>query len=132
MEGAPPGFGAGDAGGTYLWHDTGGFHLRVTHRGDGRDVYTGTVVSPTPMRVTPVALDPSDHLAAAPDGRSVSFLFNDFGRIDGFDFITDCAENISVGPLTGRDGPMPPQRVYLGAYQTHPAAVPFTAARWDG
>lgn len=131
IEGAPESFGAGDRGGDYLWHDNTGFHLRVTNRGDGRDVYTGVITSPTPMHITPIGLEPSDYVSLSPDGRILGFMFIDYGHIDGVDFTTDCASSITVGPLTGRYGHQSPGRVYLGAHEIHPDHVPFTIHRWD-
>src|SRR3954470_10231577 len=54
IQGAPVFFDATDRTGDYLWHDDTGFHLRVTHRGVGRDDFAGTITSPTPMHLSPV------------------------------------------------------------------------------
>ena len=129
--GAPVAFDAGDRAGDYLWHDDGGFHLRVTHRGDGRDVFAGVITSPTPMHLTPVRLEGVDRADVSADGRTLSFVFADHGYIDGIDFTTECADYLTVGPLTVDDGPLPPGRVYLGVARVNPAQVPFTLHRWD-
>ncbi|GAC1644247.1 MAG: hypothetical protein NVS4B6_17200 [Mycobacterium sp.] len=129
VQGAPP-FYPGDRGGVYLWHDN-GFHLRVTHRGDGERVYAGTIVSPTPMRVTPVDLEPNDQLNLSPDGRTISFMFTNFGRTDGADFVTDCAEFLTVGPLTADNVALPTDRIYLGANEIRPENNPLTIHRHD-
>jgi hypothetical protein len=96
VQGTPP-FNSGEPAGFYLWHD-GGFHLRVTHRGDDRAVYAGTIVSATPMRVSPVDLEGNDRLDMSPDGHTPSFVFNNYGHTDGAEFTTDCAEELTVGP----------------------------------
>src|SRR4029450_7168656 len=36
-------------GGDYLWHNSNGWHLRVTHHGSRKVVFTGRIVSPTPI-----------------------------------------------------------------------------------
>lgn len=129
VQGVPPYF-PGDRGGLYLWHD-GGFHLRVTHRGDGERTYAGIVVSPTPMRFAPVDLEPSDQLALSPDGHTLSFAFNNFGRTDGVDFVTDCAEFLDVGPLTVDNVPLSTDRIYLGGREIHPEHNPLRVHRED-
>ena len=130
VQGAPPGYDGGDRGGVYLWHDD-GFHLRVTHRGDDRRVYAGTITSPTPMRLTPVSLEANDHLDLSPDGRTMSFAFLNYGRDDGVDFVTDCADSLVVGPLTADGQILPTGRIYLGANQIHPEKNPASIARYD-
>jgi hypothetical protein len=129
VQGVPP-FYPGDGGGVYLWHDN-GFHLRVTHRGDGERVYAGTIVSATPMHITPVDLDPNDQLNLSPDGRTISYAFNNYGRTDGADFVTDCADYLTVGPLTADNVPLPSDRIYLGANEIHPDNNPLTIHRHD-
>lgn len=130
VQGAPPGFGGGDRGGVYLWHDN-GFHLRVTHRNDQARVYAGTITSPSPMHLTPVMLDANDRLGLSPDGRTISFAFVNYGHDDGADFTTDCAEYLVVGPLTTDDLPLPTDRIYLGANQIRPENNPLTVHRDD-
>lgn len=130
VQGAPPNFDAGDRGGVYLWHDN-GFHLRATHRGDDHVVYSGTIVSPTPMHIAPVGLEANDHADLSPDGRTLWFSFNDYGRVDGVDFTTDCADYLVVGPLAGDNLPLPPGRVYLGANEVHPDHDPLTISRHE-
>ena len=99
VQGAPAGFDAGDRGGDYLWHDLTGFHLRVTHRNDGRQVYSGLISSSAPMRIDPVRLERGDVLRLSPDHRSFVFAFADYGRIDGVNFHTDCAAALAVSRL---------------------------------
>ncbi|MBN9618620.1 MAG: hypothetical protein J0H43_02650, partial [Actinobacteria bacterium] len=43
VQGAPTGFHAGSPSGDYLWHDTDGFHLRVTHADHDQRVYSGVI-----------------------------------------------------------------------------------------
>src|SRR2546427_37402 len=47
--GVPTLWHAGAGAGDYLWHDANGWHLRVTHRGTTRFVFTGRIVSSAPM-----------------------------------------------------------------------------------
>jgi hypothetical protein len=129
VQGAPPNFAAGDRGGDYLWHDLTGFHLRVTHRNDGRQVYSGLVTSSAPMRIDPVRLERGDVLRLSPDHRSFVFAFADYGKVDGVDFHTDCAAALAVSRLHVGTAALPANRVYLGRREAHPAAVPFVLHR---
>ncbi|MBV9091115.1 MAG: hypothetical protein JO044_14655 [Mycobacteriaceae bacterium] len=129
VQGAPPYY-PGDRGGVYLWHDQ-GFHLRATHRVDDRVVYAGTVVSPTPMHMTPVALEDNDRADLSPDGRTLWFSFVNYGHTDGVDFTTDCADYLTVGPLTADNVLLTTDRIYLGATEIHPENNPLTIHRHE-
>ncbi|HTZ43367.1 MAG TPA: hypothetical protein VMB79_05845 [Jatrophihabitans sp.] len=129
VQGAPRSFDAGDSGGDYLWHDTSGFHLRVTHRGDGRQVYSGTISSSSPMRIDPVRLEGHDTVRLSADHKTLAFAFADYGHIDGVDVHTDCASTLVVSHLHVGTAELPAGRVYLGALERHPAAVPFVLHR---
>jgi hypothetical protein len=131
VQGAPMFFDAADRTGDYLWHDDTGFHLRVTHRGVGRDDFAGTITSPTPMHLSPIRLESYDRADLSPDGRTLNFVFADHGNIDGVDFTTECADHLTVGPLSVNDYPLPPDRVFLGIGRTTPEHVPFDINRFD-
>jgi hypothetical protein len=129
IQGAPRNFSAGDRGGDYLWHDTHGMHLRVTHRTSSRDVYTGTITSSTAMRIDPVKLEKGDVARLSANHRTLVFAFSNYGHIDGVNFHTDCATSITVAHLNEGNYRLPASRVYLGVTKAHPAAVPFTVRR---
>ncbi|MDQ2956016.1 MAG: hypothetical protein M3Y42_03505 [Actinomycetota bacterium] len=129
VEGAPADFESGDRGGDYLWHDSSGFHLRVTHKNDNRVVYTGEISSPTPMRIDPVHLEHGDSAQLSADHKSLTFAFADYGHIDGVDFHTDCAPTITTTNLNAGNQKLTTDRVYLGEHKVHPAQVPFTVHR---
>ena len=130
VQGAPAGFDAGDRGGDYLWHDLTGFHLRVTHRNDGRQVYSGLITSSAPMRIDPVRLERGDVLRLSPDHRSLVFAFADYGRIDGVNFHTDCAAALAVSRLhVGKCRRCRRTGCTSGRREAHPAAVPFVLHR---
>jgi hypothetical protein len=132
VQGAPAHFDAGDRGGDYLWHDTSGFHLRVTHKGDNRAVYTGVIHSPTAMRMDRVRLEKGDVAKLSSDHKSIVFTFADYGHIDGIDFHTDCAASLTVTNLNVGNSTLPANRVFLGHLKVHPAQVPFTLHRLPG
>ncbi len=121
----------GDRGGDYLWHDATGFHLRVTHKNDNRVVYTGEIVSPTPLRMDPVKLEKGDVAKLSADRRTLTFAFVDYGYVDGVDFHTDCAARITITDLNAGNARLSPNRVYLGRDELHPQQIPFTIHRLD-
>jgi hypothetical protein len=127
--GAPVAFAGGERAGDYLWHNADGFHLRVTHRGDRRDVFAGTIRSNAVIAFRPVRLEGRDALSLSADRRTLSFRFHDYGHIDGVDFVTDCATSITLANPTADGRPLPTTRVYLGRTRAHPASVPVTLTR---
>lgn len=129
VQGEPAGFSAGDRGGDYLWHDATGFHLRVTHKNDNREVYTGEITSPVPLHLQPVQLERGDVARLSADHRTIVFAFVDYGHIDGLNFQTDCASSVTVSHLNVGNAALTPDRVYLGATSAHPARIPFTVHR---
>ncbi|PZS25747.1 MAG: hypothetical protein DLM58_21895 [Pseudonocardiales bacterium] len=129
IQGAPAGLSAGARGGDYLWHDTHGFHLRVTHHGYSRQVFTGVITSATAMRIDPVRLERGDVVKLSADHRTLAFAFVDYGYIDGVNFHTDCSPAITVSRLHVGNAALPVDRVYLGHTKAHPAHIPFTIHR---
>jgi hypothetical protein len=129
VQGAPPNFSGGDRGGDYLWHDTTGFHLRVTHRSDDRVVYSGVISSPVPMSMDPVRLEQGDVAKLSTDRRTLVFAFANHGHVDGVNFHTACAAHLTVSRLNAGSARLSPARVYLGALSRHPHHVPFTVSR---
>ncbi len=129
VQGAPPNFSGGDRGGDYLWHDTTGFHLRVTHRSDDRVVYSGVISSPVPMSMDQVRLEKGDVAKLSTDRRTLVFAFANHGHVDGVNFHTACAAHLTVSRLNAGSARLSPDRVYLGALGLHPHQVPFTVHR---
>jgi hypothetical protein len=129
VQGFPTGFGAQSPGGDYLWHDAKGFHLRVTHKGTAKVVYTGTITSPAVLHIEPVRLEKGDFVKLSADKKTITFKFNDYGFIDGVDFHTDCAAWLRVSNLKANDKALPTGRVFLGAHRKHPSKIPFVLHR---
>lgn len=129
VQGYPSGFGAGSAGGDYLFHTTTGFHLRVTHAATDRRVYTGTIHASAPMRMDRVRLEAGDSAVLSKDRQTIAFAFVNHGHIDGVDFHTDCAAQLEVARLHVGNEQLTRDRVYLGAHRAHPAQVPFSVHR---
>ena len=133
VQGKPKDFGAGSVSGDYLWHDGNGFHLRVTHgkNHDGR-IYTGEIHSGQPMRLEPVKLEGKDTVALSTNRKTIYFKFENHGYIDGIDFHTDCARNVTLSHLNVGGRALPLSHIDLGYYKEHPAQVPFTVHRYGG
>jgi hypothetical protein len=83
-------------GAGFMYGTTTGFTYGSLTAATGERVYAGTVVSPSPMRYTSVDLDAGDRLSLSPDGRSLTFVFNNLGRSDGVDFVTDWQARVGL------------------------------------
>ena len=129
IQGDPKNLKAGSHSGDYLYHDTHGMHLRVTQGSHSRTVYTGVVSSSAAMRIDPVKLEKGDSLKLSADHESFTFVFSNYGHLDGVNFHTDCASSITVSHLNKGSKTLPKDEVYLGAKKAHPSNIPFTVHR---
>jgi hypothetical protein len=128
VQGRPTLLQAGAAAGDYLWHDAYGWHLRVTHRGTTRAVFTGRIVSSAPMTATPIRLEGRDAVALSADRMTLTYKFYNYGHLDGIDFKTACAHRLAVsGSLNGVK--LPTTRIWIGHGNRHPLQNPFTVIR---
>jgi len=123
-EGQPP-----RTAGVMLWHDTNGWHLRVTHNSLHDRVFSGEIATKgTLVNVAGYKLERNDSLKVGSNGHALGFRFNNYGHIDGFDFSTTCAPALEFGFLT--DGHLVATgRISIGAGQHHPATNPFVIKR---
>lgn len=128
VQGRPVGFHAGARAGDYIWHDATGWHVRVTHPGSARVVFSGRVVASAPITFTPVMLEKVDTITLSADRKTLTYRFVNFGGIDGFNFTTSCASRVSFGGrLDGRL--LPTSHIWVGAAGRHPLRNPFTVSR---
>jgi len=128
VQGQPTQFRAGARAADYIWHDASGWHVRVTHPGHGRAVFTGTVVASAPMKVTPVLLEKGDWVRLSADRRVITYRLANYGRIDGFNFTTACARQITFsGRLDGWR--LSTGRIVIGRSDRHPLQNPFAVRR---
>lgn len=129
VNGQPAGFDAGDNGGVYLWHDTSGWHLRVTHKTDDRVYVSGTILTRGVFSdLEGVQLERNDHFEVSPGHDAVSFQFNNYGHIDGLDFRTHCAPALQFN-FQADGHQLPASRVVIGHEDRHPDTDPFTIWR---
>jgi hypothetical protein len=115
--------------GVRIWHDTKGWHVRVTHASLHERTFAGVIRTRGELvDVTPVRLEGDDRIKVSADMHTLGFRFHNYGRIDGFDFKTHCAPGLSFGFLS--DGKVvPPRFISIGAAGRHPARDPFTIRR---
>ena len=128
VQGRPIKLHAGARGGDYIWHDAKGWHLRVTHAGTKKLVFTGRIVSSAPMTVTPFRLENADGITLSADKLTLTYRFRNYGRLDGFDLKTDCAQRLAIsGSMAGRK--LPTNRILLGRHGRHPLQNRFVIVK---
>ena len=128
VQGQPTSLKAGAALGDYLWHDSKGWHLRVTHPGKAKVVFTGRIVSSAPLDAAPRKLEKKDTVTMTGDRKTVSFRFTNYGRIDGIDFRASCARKLTFA-LYANGRQLPSTRIVLGHHNRHPLSNPFAVER---
>lgn len=121
-------FKAGAASGVYLWHDRKGWHLRVTHPGSNKVTFTGVVKSNRPIRDHAVKNEKNDQLRGGRDRKSFSFVFRNYGKIDGVDWRSPCASTMWLD-LTRDRVHMSVNDIYLGTQGAHPMVNPVYLER---
>jgi hypothetical protein len=128
-QGQPAGINPMTAAGVYMWHDVNGWHIRVTHHTDSLRTFSGQLITNgTFVNVTAVKLEAGDAFAVSPNHHTISFLFTNYGHIDGLNFMTHCSTQIGIAYQS--DGvTVPPARIIIGHNSVHPANDPFTINR---
>ncbi len=127
-QGRPAALKVHGAAGDYLWHNAKGWHLRVTHRGSARMVFTGKIVSDQPLTVVPRRLESRDSYTLSGDGLTLTYRFVNHGSVDGLDIRTACATKLRVtGAVAGAK--LPVRRIWLGRAGRHPHHNPFVIKR---
>jgi hypothetical protein len=128
VQGVPTTFKAGARAGDYIWHDSKGWHVRVTHPGSKGIVFSGTIHSTAPLDANPVKLEKSDWIAVSADRKTITYRFTNYGHIDGFDFTTSCAKGLSFrGLMTGHR--LGIGHIWIGHNGLHPLENPFVVRR---
>lgn len=128
VQGMPATYHSGARAGDYIWHNSNGWHLRVTHAGDGKRTFSGRIVSDAPLRVAPVRLEKGDTWALSDDHKTITYRFANYGHVDGLDFVTACADSLSfLGKMSGEK--LPVGRIWIGRTGAHPLQNPFTILR---
>jgi hypothetical protein len=128
VQGQPATFAAGARAGDYVWHDANGWHLRFTHPGSAKVIFSGTIVSNAALGVQGYRLESGDSFALSADRRTLTYRFANHGRIDGLDFRTACATRLGFkGSMAGAK--LPVGRIWIGRAGHHPLQNPFVILR---
>ncbi len=128
VQGMPTMLKAGGRAGNYIWHNSTGWHLRATHGGSAKVIFTGRIYSTTPITVTPYRLEDSDSLTLSADKLVLTYRFANYGYLDGFDFKTACAKKLVFsGAMNGVK--LPVGRIWIGHDGKHPLQNPFAVWR---
>lgn len=128
VQGRPHGLDAGDRGGAYTWHDSAGWHIRVTHPGMHERSVSGIIHTAGELYGHRVLDERGDKVWISRDHHTMAFRFANYGRLDGVDFHTRCAPQVTFG-YTADGHRLPADRVYLGLTKRHPSTDPFTIKR---
>jgi hypothetical protein len=126
VQGRPATLAAGAATGAYIWHNSNGWHLAVTHPTHDRMVFTGIVKASRDISAVAVRDERNDVVRTS--GQVMQFRFVNYGYIDGVDFRVDCAKWLSFS-IQVNGSELPSTRVYLGYHGVHPLSDPFTIER---
>lgn len=127
-QGEPTTLKAGSRTYGFLWHDRQGWHLRVTHPGARKFVFTGHVRADEAVAVRKVLDERRDLARPDADGNGFTFRFTNYGRLDGVDFRTDCAHRLAVSLETGGEK-VSVRRIAVGRRATHPTGNPVVVTR---
>lgn len=120
---------AGQAGVAYLFHDSQGWHVRVTHPGGSKVLVTGSITATRDIsHVRATHLERGDAISVSKDGHTLSFRMTNVGHLDGVDFTAECSHALRVNVKVNGAGASTKQ-VFLGARRVHPTSVPFTIER---
>ena len=128
VQGQPTTFKAGARAGDYIWHDGNGWHLRFTHPGSAKVIFSGTIVSNAALTVKGYKLEKGDSFHLSADRRTLTYRFSNYGKIDGLDFRTACASRLWFkGSMAGST--LPVGRIWVGRGGNHPLQNPFVVTR---
>jgi len=117
------------AGAAYLWHDSYGWKLRVTHPSGSRMLVTGTIPASRGIgHLRTFHLERGDAVTLSSDGHTLAFRMTNVGHLDGVDFTAECSPTMRVNVrVNGAEAK--PTQVWLGAHKVHPTSVPFAIQR---
>ncbi|MBA2701584.1 MAG: hypothetical protein H0U58_07790 [Chloroflexi bacterium] len=128
VQGRPTLLTSGGPAGDYIWHNSTGWHLRVTHASSSRVVFTGRITASAALTVMPARLEDGDWVALSADRHTIVYRFVNFGNVDGLNFTTACASRVTFsGSRAGSK--LPIGRIWIGHNNRHPLQNPFSVYR---
>ena len=128
-QGRPAGINPRTTAATYMWHDSGNWHIRVTHHNTNLKSFSGQLVtSGTFSAASAVRLEKSDQFQISADKHTITFFFKNYGQIDGINFSTRCAPSIKFA-FQSNGHTSPASKIVIGKSATRPDSNPFTIER---
>ncbi len=85
---------AGEPNGVYLRSTGQDVVLDVTHQGEVRYQYSGTVTSAGVIRATSARMRPRDQYTVSPDGHTLTFDFKNYGGLTGVPITSKCGSSL--------------------------------------
>ena len=80
------------------------------------------------MTVKGVKLEKRDTFTLSADKLTLTYRFRNFGKIDGLDIKTACAQQLQIsGSMGGKT--LPVGRIWLGKHHVHPLSNPFVVIK---
>ena len=120
------------AGDAWIWHNRNGWHLRLRHKGKAKFTFTGTITSndgkPIDARGYRLEKKHGDTFTVSADKKMVTFLFNNFGGLDGLDLNMHCSASVTFS-LSAAGSVMNPDRIHLGRHRIAAFTSPLTIDR---
>ncbi len=93
-----------------------------------RVVFSGKIISNTPLTVAPYRFESGDSFALSADRLTLTYRVVNYGRIDGLDFRAACATRLWFrGSMAGTK--LPTSRIWIGRTGRHPLQNPFVILR---
>jgi hypothetical protein len=107
-----------------VWTDKDGWHLRVSHDGHDRAIFTGAVTTDGVIKAVGRHTEGGD-IVLSIGAKRVLFRFVNYGHIDGIDFAVPCSTEVHFAvALNGKA--LPVNKIVIGAGNHHPSSDPFT------
>jgi hypothetical protein len=112
----------------YLSEDGTSIKLAVTHPGKQSVHFSGSVTTNGTLHVTPLLLEKQDQWHVSTDGRTLTFDFDNHGRVDGIEITPVCGSYLTIRANLG-NVPAPLQDVRIGGVPDRSLATPLTITR---
>jgi len=128
VNGRSASFKAGLPAGAWVWHDTTGFHLRVTHDSKSKVTFSGSVVSSNKIRAHLIRAERNDVLWRNSNNTAIRFTLRNYGGVDGVDFRVGCAKKVTLN-LRVAGHSMTTLQIHLGIADANPVSNPVTIER---
>jgi len=110
-----------------MWHDDGGWHVRVTHRGDASGCQR-TITTPGEIAAERVLDERGDRVGGEPGPSPASGPVSRTTAGGRRDFRDRCAPRLNVS-VRGDGRELRTNRVFLATATPHPTSVPFVIER---